>query len=169
MKKHNGFPALAVAFWIMAGSTVTEANAYSGKGGSNMERLMKGLNLTTEQKYLTEEIVHGHQSDLITGKMAVLRARQNLLGMLHGNRLDEQDMRAAYSALSAAEEKLTILRARILQEVMPVLTPDQQEAIREKVAKMSLRTLRSMIKLESKLSLPQSSSQRSESVEQGLS
>ena len=168
MRKQNGFPALAVAVWIMAGSMVTEANAFSGKCGGNMGRLLKGLNLSTEQRYLTEEIVQGHQSDLITGKMAVLQARQNLLTVMNGNRLDEKDVRTAYSALSAAEERLTVLRARILHEVMPVLTPDQQAVIRNKVAKMSLRTMRSMIKLQSKLSLPQSSLVRGAGVERVL-
>ncbi len=151
MRGRNRIPALAVAVWIMAGSMVTEANASSGRGGGNMERLLKGLHLTTEQKHQTEEIVQGHHSDLITGKIAVLRARQNLLTMLAGDRLDEKAVHTAYRALTEAEEHLTVLRAKILNEMMPVLTPDQQTTIKHKIAKMSLRAQKSMTKLQSKL------------------
>jgi Spy/CpxP family protein refolding chaperone len=154
MRKQNRFPALAVALWIMAGSMVTEANASGGKGGGNMGRLLKGLNLTTEQKYRTEEVVRGHRSDLITGKMAVLQARRNLLAVMNSDRLDERVVQSAYRTLTSAEENLTVLRARILNEVMPVLTPDQQTDIRNKVAKMSLRIQRSMVKLQTKLNSP---------------
>lgn len=154
MRKQNRFPALAVAVWIMAGSMVTEAHASGNRGGGNMGRLLKGLNLTTEQKYRTEGIVQGRHSDLITGKMAILQARRNLLTMMNGERLDEETVRSAYKTLTTAEENLTVLRARILNEMMPLLTPDQQTTIRNKIAKMSLRMQRSMVKLQSKLNSP---------------
>jgi len=154
MRKQNRFPALAVAVWIMAGSMVTEANASGGRGGGNLGRLLKGLNLTTEQKHRTAGIVQGRHSDLITGKMAVLQARQNLLLVMNGDGLDEEMAHSAYKALSTAEEKLTVLQAKILKEVMPLLTQDQQTTIRNKVAKMSLRMQRSMAKLQSKLNSP---------------
>src|SRR6266540_3620079 len=101
MSKQNRFPALAVAVWIMAGSMVTEANASSGRGGGNMGRLLKGLNLTTEQKQRTEGIVQGRHSDLIAGKMAVLQARRNLLSVMNGDRIDEETVRSAYRAQTA--------------------------------------------------------------------
>jgi Spy/CpxP family protein refolding chaperone len=154
MKGHNRFPALAVAVWIMAGSMVTEANASGGRAGGNMGRLLKGLNLTTGQKHRTEGIVQEHHSDLVTGKMAVLQARQNLLTVMTGERLDEKVVHAAYTELTAAEQNLTFLRAKILNEFMPVLTPDQQTTIKNKVAKISLRMQRSMAKLQSKLNSP---------------
>lgn len=153
MKEQNHFPALAVAVWIMAGSMVTGANASSGRGGGHMGRLLKGLNLTTEQKLRTEEIVQGHHSELIAGKMAVLQARQNLLNVMNGKRLDEKAAHAAYRALIAAEENLTVLRAKILNKVMPNLTPDQQTAIKNKIAEMSLRAQKSMTNLQSKLNI----------------
>jgi Spy/CpxP family protein refolding chaperone len=151
MKGQNRFPALAVAVWIMAGSMVTEANASGGRAGGNMGRLLKGLNLTTGQKHRTEGLVQEHHSDLVTGKMAVLQARQNLLALMTGDQLDEKEVHTAYQALAAAEENLTVLRARILKEVMPVLTPDQKTTIKNKIAKLSLRAQRSMTKLQSKL------------------
>jgi Spy/CpxP family protein refolding chaperone len=154
MSGHNRFPALAVAVWIMAGSMVTEANASSGKGGGNMGRLLKGLNLTTGQKHRTEEVVQGHHGDLIAGKMSVLQARRDLLTVMNSDRIDERVVQSAYRTLTSAEENLTVLRARILKEVMPVLTPEQQTAIRNKVAKMSLRIQRSMVRLQTKLNSP---------------
>ncbi len=154
MGKQNRFPALAVAVWIMAGSIVTEANASSGKGGGNMGRLLKGLNLTTGQKHRTEGIVQVYHSDLITGKMAVIQARQNLLNVMTRERLDEKAVHTAYGALTTAEENLAVLRAKILNEVMPVLTSDQQTTIRNKIAKMSFRAQKSMTKLQSKLNTP---------------
>ncbi len=154
MSKQNRFPALAVAVWIMAGSMVTEANASSGRGGGNMGRLLRGLNLTTEQKLRTDGIVLGRHGDLIAGKMAVLQARRNLLAVMNGDRLDEATVRSAYKALTSAEENLTVLRAKIMNEMMSLLTPDQQTAIRNKVAKMGMRMHRSMVKLQSKLNSP---------------
>jgi Spy/CpxP family protein refolding chaperone len=156
MRVPKRFPVLAVAVWIMAGGMVAEANASVGKGGGHLGRLLKGVNLSTEQKYRAEGIVEGHYSDLINGKMSVLRARQNLLTVMTSDSLDEKEAHMAYRVLTGAEENLTILRAKILNEVMPVLTPEQQTTIKNKIAKMSLRAQRSMTKLQSKLntSLP---------------
>jgi Spy/CpxP family protein refolding chaperone len=119
-----------------------------------MGRLLKGLNLSTEQKLRTEGIVQGRHGDLVAGKMAVLQARRDLLTVMNGDRLDEETVRSAYKVLTAAEENLTVLRAKIMDEVMPLLTPDQRSAIRNKVAKMSLRMQRSMVKLQAKLNSP---------------
>ncbi|MCK9419691.1 MAG: hypothetical protein M0R70_09960 [Nitrospirae bacterium] len=151
MRKQNRFPALAVAVWIMAGSMVTEANASGNRGGGNMGRLLKGLNLTTEQKHWTEDIVQGRHRDLIAGKMAVLQARRNLLTVMNGDALDEKIVRLAYRTLTTAQENLTVLQAKLLKEVMPLLTPDQQTIVKNKIAKLSSRAQRSMTKLQSKL------------------
>jgi Spy/CpxP family protein refolding chaperone len=138
----------------MAGGIINEANAYPGRGTGQTGRLLKGLNLTNRQKQETQGILEDYRMDVIAGKVALLQARQDLLTVMTGDTLDENVVHTAFSALAAAEEDLTFLQAKMFNELMPLLTPDQQATIKDKVAKISSRAQRSLAKLQSKLTSP---------------
>ena len=154
MRQHNRFSVFAVVVSIMAGGIVSEANAYPGRGGGSTGRLLKGLNLTNRQKQETQGLLEAYRREIIGRKVALLQARRNLLTIISDDRLDEKVIHTAFSTLAVAEQDLTFLQAKMFNELMPLLNPDQQTTIKNKVARMSLRAQRSLTKLQSKLSAP---------------
>lgn len=157
MRGFNRFSILAVAVslvMLLVGGMATEAHAYHSKGGGPMGRLFKGLNLTAEQKQQIKGIMQSHSNELIADKVAILQARQNLLTVTTSNAFDANAVQKAYTALAAAQENRTVLRAKIFSEVMPVLTPDQQTTVQGKIAKANLRMQKAIARLQSKLNPP---------------
>lgn len=157
MRRLNRFSVLAVTVslvMLFAGSMVSEAYAYHGKGKSPMGRLLKGLNLTAEQKQQVKAIVKGHRNDLISGRVAVLQARQNLIKVTTGNTFDQNAVQTAYNALASAQSNMTVLRAKIFSEIVPILTPEQQTTLQGKIAKKVLRMQKAIERLQAKLNAP---------------
>ena len=184
MNKLNRFSALAAAVsltMLLGGSMVSNVHAEgdrnggekygeqggSGKDGKHSEhhrdgvhwgqhkwQMFKGLDLTSAQKEQIKNIMKGHRKDFMEGRIAALQARQNLMAVSTSSTFDQSAVHKAYSDMSAAQEKITILHAKVFSEVMPLLTPDQQAVVQGRVAKSKLRMQKVMTKLQSKLELP---------------
>ena len=88
------------------------------------------------------------------GKIAVLQARQNLMAATTSSTFDQSAVQKASSEMSASQEKMAILRAKVFSEVMPILTPDQKAVVTGRLAKSKLRTEKVISKLESKQKSP---------------
>ena len=184
MNKLNRFSALAAAVsltMLLGGSMVSNVHAEgdrnggekygeqggSGKDGKHSEhhrdgvhwgqhkwQMFKGLDLTSAQKEQIKNIMKGHRKDFMEGRIAALQARQNLMAVSTSSTFDQSAVHKAYCDMSAAQEKITILHAKVFSEVMPLLTPDQQAVVQGRVAKSKLRMQKVMTKLQSKLELP---------------
>ena len=96
----------------------------------------------------------GHHKEVIEGKIAVLQARQNLMTATTSATFDQTAVQRAFGDVSAAREKMIILRAKVFSEVMPILTPDQKAVVSGRLAKAKLRMQKAISKLESKLKSP---------------
>jgi Spy/CpxP family protein refolding chaperone len=116
--------------------------------------MFKGLNLNSAQKEQIKGIMKGHHKELIEGKIAVLQARQNLMTATTSATFDQTAVQRAFGDVSAAQEKMIILRAKVFSEVMPILTPDQKAVVSGRLAKSKLRMQKAISKLESKLKSP---------------
>ncbi len=125
-----------------------------GHCGHHKWQMFKGLNLTSAQKEQMKNIMKAHHKEFIEGKLAVLQARQNLIAATTSSTFDELAVRKAASEMSAAHEKMTILRAKVFSEVMPILTADQQAVVQGRLAKAKLRMQKSITKLQSKTEAP---------------
>jgi Spy/CpxP family protein refolding chaperone len=159
MKVFNRYSALSVGLSIVVllGGMVAEAHSFHGRsGGSVMGHLLKGVDLTAQQKEQVKVIMQAHRGDLLAGRVAVLQARQNLVTVTTDGTFDPNAVQAAYSTLAAAQENMTALRAQIFTQVMPVLTPDQQTVVKDRIAKVNQRMQRTIARLQSKLSSPPS-------------
>lgn len=117
-------------------------------------QIFKGLNLTSAQKEQMKGIMKGHRGEFMEGKVAVLQARQNLMSVTTSGTFDLASVQKAYGEMSAAQEKIAILRAKVFSEVMPILTPDQQAAVQGRLAKAKLRMQKAITKLQSKEEMP---------------
>ena len=184
MNKLNRFSFLAAAVsltMLLGGSMVSNVHAegdrnggekYGEQGGSAKDgkhsahhkagvhwgqhkwQMFKGLNLTSAQKEQIKNIMKGHRKEFLEGKIAALQARQNLMTASTSSTFDQSAVHKAYSDMSAAQEKMPILHAKVFSEVMPILTPDQQTVVHGRLAKSKLRMQKVMTKLQSKLALP---------------
>jgi Spy/CpxP family protein refolding chaperone len=96
----------------------------------------------------------GHRKEFMEGKIATLQVRQNLMAASTSSIFDQAAMQKACSDMPTAQEKMTILHAKVFSEVMPIVTPDQQAVVQGRLAKSKLRMQKVMTKLQSKLELP---------------
>jgi Spy/CpxP family protein refolding chaperone len=153
MRGFNRYAVLSVAVTLvmLLSGILAEAHMFPGRdGGFMMKRLLRGLNLSSQQEQQIKGIVQGHRSDLFAGRVAVLQARQNLLTATTGASFDAGAVQAAYGSLSAAQEHMTMLRAQMFSQVMSVLTPEQQTAVKDRIAKASQRLQRGISRLQAK-------------------
>ena len=123
---------------------------HCGRWGHHKWQMFKGLNLTSAQKEQMKNIMKGHHKEFIEGKIAVLQARQNLMAATTSGTFDQSAVQKAYSDMSAAQQKMSILHAKVFSEVMPILTPDQQAVVQGRLAKSKLRMQKVITKLQSK-------------------
>ncbi len=157
MRVFNRYSVLAVSLSLVVlfGAMLAEAHTYHGTGeGLMMGRLLRGLDLTDQQKQQIKEIMQAHRDNLLAGRVAVLRARKNLVALATGGTFDANAVRAAYSTLADAQGNMTILRAQIFSQMMPLLTPDQQAAVKNRIAKITGRMQNRIAGLQSKLDSP---------------
>jgi Spy/CpxP family protein refolding chaperone len=139
MKGFSRLSMLALVVSLLAlftGGMVTDSHAYRGKSGDPMMKLLKGIGLTDQQKGQIKEIIQAHRNELLTGKVAVLQTRQNLLEVMTSSTYEKSAVNAAYNTLAVAQQNMTDIRAQIFNVIITtVLTPDQQAAVQEKIAK----------------------------------
>jgi len=178
MKEANRFSALAVAVsltMLLGGSMVSNVYAESdhdsgqrhveqsrqGKDekhgdhqGHHKWQMFKGLNRTPAQKQQMKDIMKGHHTEFMEGRIAVLQARQNLMAATTSSTFDQSAVQKASGDMSAAREKMAILHAKVFSEVMPILTPDQQSVVQGRLAKAKLRMQKVITKLQTKSEAP---------------
>ncbi len=157
MKGFNRYSvvAVAVSLVMLLSGFIVEAQAYHGRErGSIMRHFLKGLDLTAQQKQQIKGIVRGHRADLLSARIAVLQARENLLTVTTGGTFDANAVQTAYSALAAAQGNMTLLRAQIFSQVMPILTADQQTKVKDRIATVEQRMQNTITKLQNKLNTP---------------
>ncbi|HUO77124.1 MAG TPA: Spy/CpxP family protein refolding chaperone [Thermodesulfovibrionales bacterium] len=159
MKGFSRFSMLALVVCLLAlftGGMVTDSHAYRGKGGDPMmKQLLKGIGLTDQQKAQIKEIIQTHRNELLTGKVAVLQARQNLLAVMTSSTYDKSAVNVAYNTLAVAQQNMADVRAQIFNAVITtVLTPDQQAAVQGRIAAKNQRIQRVIAGLQAKLKTP---------------
>lgn len=172
MSRLRSFAALVIAVsltLLLGGSTVYAEGDHDGaqkqgeRGIHSMHgnhcghhewQMFKGLNLTSAQKEHMKNIMKRHHNEYIENKIAVLQARQTLMTVTTSQTFDESAVRKAYGAMSAAQEKMTVIHAKVFSEIMPILTPDQQAVVQGRLAKSKLRMQKAVTKLQEKRELP---------------
>ena len=159
MKSFSRFSTLALVVSLVAlftGGMVTDSDARRGKGGDPMmKQLLRGIGLTDQQKEQIKEIIQARRNELLSGKVAVLQARQNLLTVMAARTYDKSAVNAAYTTLANAQRHMTDLRSQIFNAVITtVLTPDQHTAVQGKIAAKNQRIQQVIARLETKLKTP---------------
>jgi Spy/CpxP family protein refolding chaperone len=106
-----------------------------GRGGGGHHKFMSKLNLTQEQKREIAAILKANRDEIESVAKGMSDARRAMKEATAAEEFNEQAVRSA--ALQAAEQRVeyAALRAKIMSQVKPVLTPEQQEIISNMKAK----------------------------------
>ena len=120
--------SMAVALVFLAGATAMAQQRPARAKQAGLARmfapkaLLKGLNLTPEQRTQVRNILASHKSEIAGDTRDLVRARLTLrLAAISG----AADLQGAASNLVTAQVKLLQLRQSVISEIKPILTPEQ--------------------------------------------
>jgi protein CpxP len=121
---------------MMAAVTMTGVQAAPERSqpdqrpGGRLSRLAD-LNLTDEQKATVKETFQKHQPAVKPLVDKLVTERRALQDLIHAEKLDESAIRAQAAKVAAVEADLAVERAKIAQELRPVLTAEQIQKLQE--------------------------------------
>ena len=88
---------------------------------------LRQLDLTEEQRQQVRDVMQRHRDEFKALGTQVRAAREALRSATEGEVLDQGAVRAATGQIAEAQAQGVILRAKVRQEVLALLTPEQQE------------------------------------------
>jgi Spy/CpxP family protein refolding chaperone len=94
------------------------------------------LNLTGAQRQQIRAIVQQHRTDIQPLAQRARAARAGLLTAEAADPLDDNAVRAKAVELAAIQGDLAVARAHLRADVLQVLTPEQQQKVRERGAQV---------------------------------
>jgi periplasmic protein CpxP/Spy len=132
MKKMVLVSLTVLVFTVCLGLNSAGAEGWSGHhrgqpgavGDRMLERLLS-LNLTDAQKHSVAVILKQHRDEFRTLAKQTRDARKQLFGQLRADPLSEDAIKQAFHQVSADEEQLVLLRARVFHELKGALTAEQ--------------------------------------------
>jgi Spy/CpxP family protein refolding chaperone len=104
--------------------------SHHGKGFGPM-KMLKELNLTTEQQTKVDSIMEQHKNEARSMDEKIDASRQALHEAIHSDVFDEQKIREASKSLAANKEEMDVLRGKMLAEIKTALTPEQAAQLKE--------------------------------------
>jgi Spy/CpxP family protein refolding chaperone len=101
----------------------------AGGGGFGLHGMMRGLDLSADQKQQIALIFKEHRDDAkqTIGNMAA--AREKLFSAVHGAQYNEAAVRQAAQDVARLQEEMAVMRAQVVSKVQNVLTPEQKEKL----------------------------------------
>ncbi|HHC24666.1 MAG TPA: periplasmic heavy metal sensor [Desulfobacterales bacterium] len=103
-------------------------------GGMGLKALMH-LDLSDTQKAEVAEVFTKYQEDREDVRNSIMTARENLFTAIHADEFSEAGVRQASQAVASVMEEGAVLKAKIVAEVKPILTPEQIALMKERRAK----------------------------------
>ena len=89
--------------------------------------IIKRLDLSGSQLASIQDVIDKHREDLLADAIAVKEARMTLMNEVRAEELEVEAIRRAHADASAAELELWLRAGGILQEMRPILTPEQRQ------------------------------------------
>lgn len=140
-----GIGILLAIFFLAAASYASAAkqeechHGHRFHGRNPMFRLMHRLNLTADQKSKVAAILKQEEPDIKTAAQQMVEARKQLFTAVMSANYDAKAVSAASQQVANAAEQLAQIRAKIVSQTVPILTPEQQTTFKNMVAKVSSR------------------------------
>jgi Spy/CpxP family protein refolding chaperone len=96
-----------------------------------LRQLKEDLNLTNDQMQTIRTITQAHKDEITTALTILDDKLKALLAAVCASKVDEAAIKAATNGMGDAISNASILRAKIQQEVLAVLTPEQRTQVAE--------------------------------------
>ncbi len=132
------FLAVALLLLGFSGSASADGPADPAQSGSQglrphalFLRLLVELNLSPEQEHQVAGILKRYREEFRALLQQRVEAKQRLVGAIGAETFSEEAIREAARQVTRLYEERAVVVARVLREVRPVLTPHQQEVLRQ--------------------------------------
>jgi Spy/CpxP family protein refolding chaperone len=126
-----GFKLLVGAGFLVAQTLTSPAIAAGGGPGSDrmVDRMASRLNLSDSQVQQVKAIFAAHADEMTAHFQALRTARQALRQTTLQTPPNESAIRNAAQALAQAEGDAALLRSQVHAQILPLLSPDQQQKL----------------------------------------
>jgi len=105
-----------------------------GFGGPGLALIM-GLDLSDSQRDQALKILETYQIDRIKDRGAFIKEHENLRKALQVDTVNEQEIRAAFKKVASMQEDRLVARAKVMNEIKSILTPEQVKLLDERTKK----------------------------------
>ena len=99
--------------------------------GFGMIRMLERMDLSQDQKQQVASILKTHRDDIARTMTQGSEARAKLAEAMQAKDYSEAGVKDAAAAMAAHWEKMIVLRAKVMNELRSVLTPEQNEQLFE--------------------------------------
>jgi Spy/CpxP family protein refolding chaperone len=97
------------------------------------------LKLSDSQQVHMMNILNKYETDRESLRNSMMEARKNLSAILHAEKFNNEHARKAFRDASAVREEMFVLKAKMMAELKEVLTPEQQEFLKDRRAQRMKR------------------------------
>lgn len=107
-------------------------HGFHGKGDGHLGfGFLRALNLTETQQDQVRAVLAKYKETIKSQIDTLAGAHQEMAHVMHAETLDEAALRNAFKNVAGAREEMVVLRAKIIQEIRPILTTDQIDRLNE--------------------------------------
>ncbi len=147
MRKHSkwlwvtGAVVLLFAGWVVAANAQGAKRGQLRAGQGNLRSifrpgaLLRGLDLTDQQKEQVKTILTNHKEGIRTAIKEYSKARLALSRSLAAG-ASEADLKVIFDKAAGAEWNAVLLRSRITEEIKRILTPEQLSILQKRLGKL---------------------------------
>ena len=104
------------------------------RGGARVDLGLRGITLSEAQREQVRAIMQSHRSEFETVNKALRDAHRAFGEAARAATVDEAALRAQSSALATAMVEEAMLRAKVRTAVQALLTPEQQQQLKDRAA-----------------------------------
>jgi len=122
----------AVAFAASAGPPGRGFGGRGMKGKLGGLQAFLDLNLAEAQQVQMREIIGKYENERERLRENVMEAGKNISTVLRSATFNEEEARKAFRKASAIREEIFVMRARMMAELKAVLTPEQQQNLKDR-------------------------------------
>jgi Spy/CpxP family protein refolding chaperone len=102
-----------------------------GPGGFGFGPGFRALDLSDDQKAQLRQIAASHREEFKAAGDKARAAHDGMQALMEADQIDENAIRAKSQEIAAAEAEVMILNAKVRQQSLQVLTPEQQAKLKE--------------------------------------
>lgn len=126
--------ALAHGYWRGGGGYCAgKGFGGPGSGGPGLRGVL-GLELSDSQRDQALKIMETYQIDRVKARGDMIKEHENLRKGLQGDAFDEKKVRQAYKKIASLREDQLVARAKMMNEMKAILTPEQVKLLDERAA-----------------------------------